>query len=158
MTAAFAQPVCAGAPWNLPLQPGHALLPAAVSAPAAPQNPIVPQNQKFAARLAAHIASFKHYPAAGKTPQPSGTVILRFTLARDGSINDMRIFKSSGHPDLDNAAIENSQAGAAAAAAPRNNDRPRRFRASVQVCHGAVTRNAARRPPASRLSERPAPA
>lgn len=106
MTAAFAQPVCAGAPWNLPLQPGHALLPAAVSAPAAPQNPIVPQNQKFAARLAAHIASFKHYPAAGKTPQPSGTVILRFTLARDGSINDMRIFKSSGHPDLDNAAIE----------------------------------------------------
>jgi TonB family protein len=108
MTAALAQPVCAGAPWNASGRQGHALplMMAADAPPAAPQNAADRQKREFSARLYARIASVIHHRAPGNPAWPSGTVLLRFTLARNGSIADIQIYKSSGHPVLDNEAIE----------------------------------------------------
>ncbi|WP_338770280.1 M56 family metallopeptidase [Massilia sp. METH4] len=46
------------------------------------------------------------WPAASLAAKESGTVTLAFLIGTDGSVDDARVRKSSGHPSLDQAALE----------------------------------------------------
>lgn len=72
----------------------------------APQSaPIVATRQDWESTLLAHIARFKNYPADAQDNGWKGTSILRFTLTRSGMVTTVVLVKSSGHADLDAAAI-----------------------------------------------------
>jgi len=45
------------------------------------------------------------YPPASRRLGEQGTVVLQLHVLEDGSVGDVRIVKSSGHPDLDYAAF-----------------------------------------------------
>ena len=47
------------------------------------------------------------YPRASQEDGDEGTVTLRFIVQADGSVSDIRIARSSGHPRLDAAAQRN---------------------------------------------------
>ena len=45
------------------------------------------------------------YPSVSQNDGEEGTVTLRFIVQPDGSVSDIRIARSSGHPRLDAAAV-----------------------------------------------------
>ena len=45
------------------------------------------------------------YPSVSQNDGDEGTVTLRFIVQPDGSVSDIRIARSSGHPRLDAAAV-----------------------------------------------------
>jgi protein TonB len=68
--------------------------------PAAPS--IVPGwNVQLAGWLAAH----KRYPSAARSRGEEGEVLVHFTVESDGHVIDVAIAQSSGHADLDAAAL-----------------------------------------------------
>ena len=68
--------------------------------PAAPS--IVPGwNVQLAGWLAAH----KRYPSAARSRGEEGEVLIHFTVESDGHVIDVAVAKSSGHADLDAAAL-----------------------------------------------------
>lgn len=52
------------------------------------------------------------YPYISKRQGESGTVVIRFVVGLTGGIEDIRIQKSSGHPRLDDAALDAMHASA----------------------------------------------
>jgi periplasmic protein TonB len=57
----------------------------------------------YRARLRAHLEQHKEYPRRAMMRRQEGTVLVRFTVHRDGRIDDVRIVESSGYPLLDEA-------------------------------------------------------
>ncbi|MFV8781392.1 energy transducer TonB [Microbulbifer sp. SA54] len=55
--------------------------------------------------LMAWLNRFKDYPAALKKEKIQGVVTVEFTIAKNGDITQAAIKKSSGHPELDAAAM-----------------------------------------------------
>jgi protein TonB len=53
-----------------------------------------------------HIASKKRYPAASIARREQGSVVVAFTIDRQGGLVRSRISRSSGFAALDNAALE----------------------------------------------------
>ena len=52
------------------------------------------------------VEELKRYPASARVDRAEGKVVVKAVINEDGSIGEVEIFQSSGHPGLDKAAIE----------------------------------------------------
>src|SRR5580765_4385316 len=78
-----------------------------LSAPAAAElcTPVPPHFSAHpASRGAPHTCS-QDYPASALHNDEEGDVDIEFFIKADGSVRSPRVRRSSGHPDLDNAAV-----------------------------------------------------
>ncbi len=79
---------------------------AMLSAPAPrPTRPAGP-SQSYLAALRAQLERYKTYPATAQRRRMEGTTTVRFTIARNGTIMNHRIVKTSGHSVLDHEVEE----------------------------------------------------
>jgi periplasmic protein TonB len=62
-------------------------------------------DPSWAALVSKQIQRFKSYPVAAKERNEQGMVVVAINVGRDGHVLTHRIARSSGHPDLDAAAI-----------------------------------------------------
>lgn len=62
-------------------------------------------EQQYKSRLHQVIAQQKKYPARAKRKQEEGTVTVSFVIYANGSIQNLKIVRSSGSDSLDQAAI-----------------------------------------------------
>jgi periplasmic protein TonB len=67
---------------------------------------VPPAVAKFQRALLHHIEHFQHYPAAARRDHVEGTVLVVFSVRRDGWIANMQIKTSSGQSSLDKEALE----------------------------------------------------
>ena len=87
-------------------------------APSALQQPIVPPVNNtpspsaapsivpgWNVQLAAWLASHKRYPSTARQRGEQGEVLVRFVVESDGHVIEVTVEKSSGHADLDAAAL-----------------------------------------------------
>jgi len=98
------RPPVAAAPQPAPptSAPPQAVPPvAAPPAPTAAPSIVPGWNVQLAAWLAAH----KNYPSAARQRGEEGEVMVRFTVEDNGRVSAVSIDKSSGHADLDAAAL-----------------------------------------------------
>jgi periplasmic protein TonB len=65
------------------------------------------------------VEELKLYPTSARVDPAEGKVVLKVVINEDGSIGEVEVFQSSGHPALDKAAIETMRQ-----AAPFNLPRP----------------------------------
>lgn len=63
------------------------------------------EAQDWISRLQAHIAQYKEYPAADQAYGWQGSSFVSFTFTRTGVVTSVVLLRSSGHADLDAAAI-----------------------------------------------------
>jgi protein TonB len=68
-------------------------------------SPAAPPPPGYVSKLYAHLAEYKHYPRASLQAHIQGTVIVRFTIDRDGRVAAKSIVTGSGHADLDAEAL-----------------------------------------------------
>lgn len=74
------------------------------------EEPVMPSaarqalREDYFARLRAYIERYKRYPRRALIRREEGTVLLRFTLDRQGRVLSQEIARSSGHSDLDHEA------------------------------------------------------
>lgn len=105
-------------PKPAPPKPAVAAAPhAAPAAPSAPQQMVPPVNSApspsaapsivpgWNVQLAAWLAAHKNYPNAARQRGEEGEVMVRFTVEDNGRVSAVSIDKSSGHADLDAAAL-----------------------------------------------------
>ena len=52
------------------------------------------------------VEELKRYPASARMDRAEGKVVVKAVINEDGSIGEVEVFQSSGHPALDKAAIE----------------------------------------------------
>ena len=52
------------------------------------------------------VEELKRYPASARVDHAEGKVVVKAAINEDGSIGEVEVFQSSGHPGLDNAAVE----------------------------------------------------
>jgi len=52
------------------------------------------------------VEELKRYPASARVDRAEGKVVVKAVINEDGSIGEVEVFQSSGHPGLDKAAIE----------------------------------------------------
>ena len=52
------------------------------------------------------VEELKRYPASARAERAEGKVVVKAVINEDGSIGEMEVFQSSGHPGLDKAAME----------------------------------------------------
>ena len=52
------------------------------------------------------VEELKRYPASARVDRAEGKVVVKAVINEDGSIGEVEVFQSSGHPGLDQAAIE----------------------------------------------------
>jgi protein TonB len=52
------------------------------------------------------VEELKRYPAEARVDRAEGKVVVKAVINEDGSIGDVEVFQSSGHPGLDMAAVE----------------------------------------------------
>jgi protein TonB len=57
-------------------------------------------------RLRRHLAKYKHFPPEAVKLKEEGTALVEFVLARDGTVLEAHIQRSSGFPLLDQATLE----------------------------------------------------
>jgi periplasmic protein TonB len=60
-------------------------------------------GDNYLERLYRHLLRYKSYPKEAVDRKQQGKVEIGFTIARDGSISDVHIERSSGYPDIDQA-------------------------------------------------------
>lgn len=92
-----ATPIPVPVPRDAPVQPAAVPTPAPVPAAVRPAGP----PPDYLALLQARLARHKVYPRAAQLAREEGTVLLRFVVARDGSVLSWRIERSSGFEALD---------------------------------------------------------
>lgn len=64
------------------------------------------EQQSYLSRILAHAARFKRYPQSARQQGVTGTVHVNFYLKKNGRIKNSKIIKSSGDPNLDQAALD----------------------------------------------------
>jgi protein TonB len=52
------------------------------------------------------VEELKRYPASARVDRAEGKVVVKAVINEDGSIDEVEVFQSSGHPGLDKAAVE----------------------------------------------------
>lgn len=52
------------------------------------------------------VEELKRYPASARVDRAEGKVVVKAAINEDGSISEVEVFQSSGHPGLDKAAVE----------------------------------------------------
>ena len=77
--------------------------PEPVTAPPAPAAPAA--SPTYDGLLVAQIQRNKNYPPAAQRTNIQGRPVVRFTLARNGSLLSVELLKSCGHSMLDDAAV-----------------------------------------------------
>ena len=60
----------------------------------------------FRTELLRHIARFQRYPRAGRPQRLQGAVDTEFSIDREGKLLGVWVKTSSGHPELDQAAVD----------------------------------------------------
>ncbi|ADZ70596.1 energy transducer TonB [Polymorphum gilvum] len=63
-------------------------------------------TSNYKGKVLSRLRRAKQYPREASRAGISGVVVLRFTVARDGSVSGVAIAKSSGHPVFDQATLE----------------------------------------------------
>ena len=58
------------------------------------------------------VEELKRYPASARVDRAEGKVVVTAVINEDGSIGEVEVFQSSGHPGLDKAAVETMQEAA----------------------------------------------
>jgi periplasmic protein TonB len=58
------------------------------------------------------VEELKRYPASARADRAEGKVVVKAVINEDGSVGEVAVFQSSGHPSLDKAAIETLQRAA----------------------------------------------
>ena len=56
--------------------------------------------------ISRRVEELRHYPASARLDTAEGKVVVKFVIHEDGSIGEAEVFQSSGHPELDKAALE----------------------------------------------------
>lgn len=69
-------------------------------------------------RLRRHLARYKSYPQTARERKQAGTVVVTFTIGRDGTVSGARIAESAGAAALDEAALDLLRAAAPVPALP----------------------------------------
>ena len=62
--------------------------------------------QTYLEMVKLRIERFKRYPRRARDRQVQGSVLVRFVITPDGGVRDVRVARSSGHGDLDEAACK----------------------------------------------------
>jgi len=52
------------------------------------------------------VEESKRYPTSARVDRAEGKVVVKAVINEDGSIGEVEVFQSSGHPGLDKAAVE----------------------------------------------------
>ena len=52
------------------------------------------------------VEELKRYPASARADRAEGKVVVKAVINEDGSIGEIEVFQSSGHPGLDKAAMD----------------------------------------------------
>ena len=78
---------------------------AAIS-PAPTNAPTKPDFGWLSETIIRRVEEFKRYPASARLDPAEGKVVVKAVIYEDGSIGEVEVFQSSGHPDLDKATIE----------------------------------------------------
>jgi protein TonB len=52
------------------------------------------------------VEELKRYPASARVDRAEGKVVVKAVINEDGSIGEVEVIQSSGHPGLDKAAVE----------------------------------------------------
>jgi protein TonB len=52
------------------------------------------------------VEELKRYPSSARVDRAEGKVVVTAVINEDGSIGEVEVFRSSGHPSLDKAAVE----------------------------------------------------
>lgn len=99
--------------WKLSIAPPPPP-PREVPPPAAAETPAIPAAPEVASAAAGKADSPAllrenpppTYPRASVRNGERGTVLCRLSIAADGTVEDVRVLRTSGHPRLDRAAVE----------------------------------------------------
>ncbi|MEO6306761.1 MAG: TonB family protein [Nitrospiraceae bacterium] len=94
--------------------PGHtaqsdqppALMQMAAISPAPSNAPTKRDYGWLSEAILRRVEELKRYPASARVDRAEGKVVVRAMIDEDGSIGEVEVFQSSGHPGLDKAAIE----------------------------------------------------
>ncbi len=119
-TAALAPPSPANGPTETPTTVSNQALAALPADEPAASEPEVPSaglkampdpalnsaRMTFRTELLRHIARFQRYPRAGRPQHLQGAVDTEFSIDREGKLIGVWVKTSSGHPELDQAAID----------------------------------------------------
>nr|WP_315519354.1 energy transducer TonB [uncultured Campylobacter sp.] len=65
------------------------------------------QSDEDFSKVIAAVKKYKNYPSNARRMKHQGVVEVRFLLKTDGSIDELKVTKSSGFESLDNGALEN---------------------------------------------------
>jgi len=65
------------------------------------------QSDEDFSKVLAAVKKHKNYPSNARRMRHQGVVEVRFLLKTDGSIDELKVSKSSGFESLDKGAIEN---------------------------------------------------
>jgi protein TonB len=84
--------------------PASALM-AAIS-PAPPTAPTKRDYGWLSETILRRVEELKRYPASARFDRAEGKVVVKAVIDEDGSIGEVEVYQSSGHPSLDKAAIE----------------------------------------------------
>ncbi|MCR9152429.1 MAG: energy transducer TonB, partial [Rhodobacteraceae bacterium] len=79
----------------------------------------------WAGAIRARVERRKAYPRAARAARATGTVLLRMTVAADGTLLSAGVAQPSGHAALDRAALEALSGAGRLPAAPAGLDRAR---------------------------------
>ena len=81
--------------------------PAPQVAVASSPTPVVKVDHGWLAELLRRrLAEIKRYPSTARLNGDEGKVVLRAVIRADGHLSEVKVYRSSGHKELDNAAIE----------------------------------------------------
>jgi protein TonB len=78
---------------------------AAIS-PAPSNTPIKRDYGWLSEAILRRVEELKRYPASARVDRAEGKVVVTAVIHEDGSIGEVEVFQSSGHPGLDKAAVE----------------------------------------------------
>jgi protein TonB len=75
--------------------------------PSAPTNaPTMRDYGWLSETILRRVEELKRYPASARVDHAEGKVVVKAVIDEDGSIDEVEVFQSSGHPGLDKAAVE----------------------------------------------------
>lgn len=91
----------------LPTEPSQSSTPTSASVPVlSARTPTILTASAFQRALFTHIARYRHYPDQARHDRVQGTVQLVFAMRRDGMVTNVWVKGSSGHANLDAAAVD----------------------------------------------------
>lgn len=77
----------------------------AAAAPSASSGGGAVSPAKWQSRLMAHLERLKRYPSGARSRREEGVAHVRFSIDERGNVQTVRLVRSSGHPDLDEAVV-----------------------------------------------------